>query len=257
MSKKRKTGTREWADSNYNIGTGCAHDCLYCYAKTNAVKFGEIGSDKDWTTETVKEKLPVISKKNGWTMFPTTHDITPFYLPSALKALEELLKKGNNVLIVSKPHLECIKTICEAMKNYKDKILFRFTIGTTDDEKLTLWEPYAPHFDERFLSLIHAHTNGFSTSVSMEPMLDTIYNTLYTYKKLAPFVTDKIWIGKMNKIESRVEVSSKEIWLACKKIEREQNDESIMWLVDVLEDDPKIAWKDSIKEVIERNENKI
>ena len=254
MSKKRKTGTREWAESNYNIGTGCAHDCLYCYARSNAVRFKEIGSDSEWTTEKIKDKLSPITKKNGWIMFPTTHDITPFYLPASLKALEELLKKGNNVLIVSKPHLECITAICDAMKDYKNNILFRFTIGTTNDSKLAFWEPNAPFFDERYLSLVKAFSNGFATSVSMEPMLDSVYNTLFTFNRLSSFVTDKIWIGKMNKIDSRVRKSSKEIEAACEEIEKNQTDDDIMWLVGVLKDHPKIAWKDSIKEIIERNE---
>ena len=65
MSTKRKTGTREWAESNYNIGIGCSHDCRYCYARTNAVRYKLVESSDVWTTEKVKDKMPPVSKKNG------------------------------------------------------------------------------------------------------------------------------------------------------------------------------------------------
>src|SRR5512137_940578 len=115
---KRKTGTREWAETSYNIGTGCSHDCRYCYARSMSKRAGTIKSDSEWTTEKVKGKIPATTKKKGTVMFPTTHDITPFYLPTAIKALKELLAAGNNVLIVSKPHLECVVEMCEELKEW-------------------------------------------------------------------------------------------------------------------------------------------
>lgn len=251
MAEKRKTGTREWADSNYNIGIGCSHDCLYCYARTNALRYKYV-AEGDWTTERVKGKLPAVSKKNGVIMFPTTHDISPFYLPVALDSLKKLLAAGNKVLIVSKPHFACVEAMCKELEPWKDNVLFRFTIGTNDEARAKFWEPGAPTIAERLLCLKYACSRGYATSVSMEPMLGTAEETLAMFETMYPFVSDKIWIGKMNKINARVKKSSPEIAKECDEVAEYQSDDNILWLVGVLKDNPKVEWKDSIKEVIER-----
>ena len=251
---KRKTGTREWADSNYNIGIGCSHNCLYCYARTNALKFKLVDTAESWIIEKLKDKMPPTSKRKGIVMFPTIHDITPFYLPAALNALKSLLSNGNKVLIVTKPHIVCVETMCNELEKWKANILFRFTIGTNDETRAKFWEPGAPPIIERLKCLKYAFDKGFATSVSMEPMLGTVEETLTAFKTMAPFVTDTIWIGKMNRIDTRVKKSSVMIDTACKDIEVYQRDENIMWLVNKLKGNPKVSWKDSIKEVIEKNE---
>ena len=68
-------------------------------------------------------------KRKGRIMFPTTHDITPETLEECVTFIHKLLAPGNKILIVSKPHLECIKRICNEFSQYKEDILFRFTIG--------------------------------------------------------------------------------------------------------------------------------
>lgn len=250
MMAKRKTGTREWAESNYNIGVGCAHDCRYCYARASAVRFKQIPSNEAWTQERLKDKMPAVTKKQGWIMFPTTHDITPFYLPAAVDALKKLLVKGNNVLIVSKPHLVCIAELCEQLEQWRSQILFRFTIGAYTEEDAAFWEPGAPIIGERVKCLMYAHEHGFSTSVSMEPMLSPVDQIYYSFVFLAPYVTDKIWIGKMNKIDGRVAKVSPEVVAKCDAVRANQTDEKILWLYEQLKDHPKVAWKDSIQEVL-------
>ncbi len=254
MSQKKKTGTREWAESSYNIGVGCAHDCRYCYARSMSKRAGTIKSDAEWTSEKLKTKMPSTSKKKGWVMFPTTHDITPFYLTPAIETLTKLLANGNNVLIVSKPHLECIKALCEALALWRGQILFRFTIGTSDEDTAKFWEPGAPSINERLACLFWAYKEGFATSVSMEPMLSTVEETLELFKRMSSCVTDKIWIGKMNKIDARVAKVDDAVVARCQDVMEFQTDDKIMWLVDQLRDNPVVAWKDSIKEVIEKYE---
>lgn len=54
MSKttsKLTSGTKEWADTNVNIYSGCKHDCKYCYSKRMAIRFGRKTSDNNgWKT---------------------------------------------------------------------------------------------------------------------------------------------------------------------------------------------------------------
>ena len=250
VSQRLKRGAGEWAPATYNIGSGCSHDCRYCYAREIADRFHRIASPEAWKCEQLKDPLPRIPKSDGMVMFPSTHDITPFYLPTAIATLKALLEKGNEVLIVTKPHLECIVRLCGELATHKENILFRFTIGTLDHQLAAFWEPGAPTPTERASCLQYAFNEGFQTSVSMEPMLAGTEDAIATFHTLAPWVTDKIWLGKMNKVNRRVTRTTREIAQACQRIRELQSDQAILDLVHRLGDHAQVAWKDSIQDVI-------
>ncbi len=152
---KRPFGTTEWAKYNENIIQGCAHDCSYCYAKAMAIRFKRSSTEK-WSREFIRDERyleKAFPKRHGRIMFPTTHDITPEHVDQCLRFLKNVLTAGNEVLIVTKPHPECIVVLCRELHPYKDQILFRFTIGSVDSDTLKSWEPNAPSFDERLASL--------------------------------------------------------------------------------------------------------
>jgi len=251
MKNKPVSGTKEWASHSVNISTGCKNDCKYCYAKSNAIRFGK-ATPASWSYPVVNQKSvnQKRSKLNGTVMFPTAHDISPDNIADCVIVLTKLLEAGNKVLIVSKPHLECIKSLCEALIQYKDQILFRFTIGSYNDDILKFWEPNAPRFSERLTSLAYAHGAGFQTSVSCEPMLDAHVEDVI--EVVRSFVTDAIWIGKPNKLMLRAQMNgadkatldAAEKWLAI------YTDEFIWSLYHKYEDDPMIKWKDSIKQIV-------
>lgn len=113
-----------------------------------------------------------IRNREGYIMFPSTHDITPEHLDLAIDYLKRLLGAGNKVLIVSKPSFTCIKKICDTFTEYKEQILFRFTIGSKNSNTLNFWEPNAPDYNERKKALVYAFEVGYQTSISCEPMLD-------------------------------------------------------------------------------------
>jgi len=247
---RRKTGTREWAEHSVNIARGCQHRCAYCFARAMATRFGRAVDEEDWANikvdrSKVEKRYP---KKAGRIMFPTTHDIVPEIFGECVIVLKKMLNAGNQVLIVSKPHFECILGLLAILSSWKDQVTFRFTIGADDDAILGLWEPGAPPFDERMASLVVAFENGWRTSVSIEPMLDAP-NIERLVEKTDPYVNGEIWIGKMNKIACRV-VSMEKVEIA--RIEANQTDDKILKIVEALKGNPKIQWKDSIKEVIKR-----
>ena len=253
MSKnKRISGTLEWAKFNANCIKGCKNSCLYCYARYSAIyRFKSVKTEKEWENEIVdtKKLSQKWTKKDGTIMFPSCHDISPENIDTCISFLKNILKPGNDVLIVSKPHLECVKKMCEALKEYKEHILFRFTIGAYDNKILRFWEPNAPTFGERYDSLQYAFGQGFSTSISVEPMLDAD-NVGFLFDTLSPYVSDSIWIGKMNKTAQRVKTFTMEEKNALKRIEISQTDEKIWKIYEMLKDEPKIKWKESIKEVV-------
>jgi len=169
------SGTREWSVKDFNCCTGCSHNCRYCYARGIALHYNQIKKD-EWPVERIRAKDVSIrhrKKYDGQIMFPSSHDITPNNLDACITKLRNLLIPGNHVLVVSKPHLECIEKICDSLRNFISQILFRFTIGACDDRILSFWEPNAPRYAERKQCLIYAHQVGFKTSVSVEPMLDS------------------------------------------------------------------------------------
>lgn len=249
------TGIREWAEISFNIQRGCSNGCLYCYAKDKAIRYRTIFKHTDWASETIMQSA--VNRKwfrnKGVIMFPTAHDITLDNIHICKNALINVLSEDNCVLIVSKPRLECIQLLCKDLEQYKEQILFRFTIGSISEEVCHFWEPGAPSPKERIESLIYAYNNGYNTSVSIEPMLEGRDMAVETFNRVKHYVTDTVWIGKMRKIRLRVDISNKNNLAAVENIEALQRDGEVMRLVQELKDEDKVRWKDSIREVIKRH----
>jgi DNA repair photolyase len=163
--------------------------------------------------------------------------------------MKNLLVAGNRVLVVSKPHFECIKTICKMFEQFKDQILFRFSIGACDNRILSYWEPNAPSYNERKQCLIYAHQAGFQTSVSVEPMLDSS-NIDALIGELLPYVTHSIWIGKMNHLGRFGKGSDMVLRQAIDDIKRGQTDRVIKSIYRRYGNNPLIRWKKEIKKVV-------
>ena len=244
---KPATGTREWSDVSVNIQRGCRNGCRYCYARCRPFK-PPIPYD-EWIKPVRYPK--VIAK--GWRkrtgkvfMFPSCHDIRLENLDDCLMVLEKLLKVGNKVLIVSKPHLKCVRAMCHWLKRYRKQVMFRFTIGGRYAAELEYWEPGAPSFISRVVSLEWAYQRGWATSVSCEPLLYAA-DAEVLFHCLTPYVTDTIWFGKMNHIRQRcVGVCEEEI----ARIEAGQTDEAVQRVYEALKDEPKVRWKDSYRKVL-------
>lgn len=243
-------GTREWSTHSVNCCTGCSHDCRYCYARAMAVRSNRVRPE-EWKNERVRpwavnKRYP---KMDGTVMFPSAHDITPGNFAACLTVLRKLLQAGNRVLVVSKPHYDCIVKLCAGIQDHRDRILFRFTIGACDDEILSFWERNAPSFEERKRALAFASRSGFGTSVSAEPLLDSD-NVDRLIEELSPFITDSLWIGKMNDIRGRVEIQDERTREQVRRIESGQTDHKIREIYHRYQGNPLIKWKGSIKRVV-------
>lgn len=251
-SGKPVSGTKEWTGINENCLIGCSNGCKYCYALENSARFKrKMPIDRMKETLRPRALTRKFKKQNRSIMFPTTHDISPIYLKECMDFLEHMLIPGNKVLVVSKPRLDCIKAICERFTPFKDQILFRFTIGSTDSGTLKFWEPNAPDFQERLESLQYAFQQGYKTSVSCESMLDSNMDDLIS--QTTPFITDAIWLGKMNRLLYRLELNGEDdpITIAkAQELNQMQSDEFIWDLYLRYKDNPKVKWKESIKKVV-------
>jgi DNA repair photolyase len=255
--KQHEWGTHEWSPHTLNCITGCGNNCLYCYSKEMSIRYNRSTPDT-WKDEAVRphDLRKSIKRYDARVMYPSSHDIRPEHLQENLVFLGHILDAGNEVLIVSKPHLVCTKAICKTFAAYKDKIIFRFSIGSADDAVLKFWEPNAPGFKERLACLRWAHKNGFGTSVSCEPMLDNNINKVI--KKVLPYVTETIWIGKINHLigvtgRGRLDFNGHNDPATLTKAHELiawQSDANIMKLYKRHKDNPQIMWKESIKKVI-------
>ena len=250
-TEKKVFGTLEWATGNANFISGCIHDCKYCYSKEMAIRFKR-KTPENWVNEEInyKQFSKKFKKIDGYIMFPSSHDISPENLDLSLQFLDKLLKSDNNVLIVTKPHFIVIEEICKKFSKFKENILFRFTIGSSNTETLKFWEPNAPSFEERFQSLKYAYKYGFKTSVSCEPILDS--NTQKLVDEIIPFVTDAIWIGKPNFLLRRIKMNGINDFDTIRRAEElnaSQSDKWILELFDIYKQNSKVKWKESIKKI--------
>ena len=259
LADKAVFGTEEWADHNINCCLGCSNNCKYCFARWNELcgprlpRLNRI-PDKDWENMRVRPKPTSLKDKKAREakvlMFPTQHDITPEFLDHCIAYMEEAFKTLTaRMLIVSKPRAECIQAICERFPQYKERILFRFTIGAYDDRILSAWEPNAPCFAERLWCLKMARDYGYQTSVSAEPLLDAV-NVEGLYHLVLPHITDALWIGKLNYIKSRVQIREEGDLHLVEQIKAGQTDEMVKAIYEALKDRPQIKWKESYKKVV-------
>jgi DNA repair photolyase len=215
-----------------------------------AIRFKQVTATQ-WPHERIRPKdvAKIHQKYDGQVMFPSSHDITPNNLKACLTVMKNLLFAGNRVLVVSKPHLDCIKAICQMFGSFKEQILFRFSIGACNDQILSFWEPNAPGYDERKQCLIFANKAHFRTSISVEPMLDSA-NIDALIGELLPYVTHSIWIGKMNHLGRFGKESDMVLQQEIDKIKRGQTDNIIKSIYQRHKDSPMIKWKKEIKKMV-------
>jgi len=178
-------------------------------------------------------------------MFPSSHDIVdvPKIKEACYTVIEKLLLAGNEVLITIKPSLSVTKEIIEQFIKYEPQIQFRFTITSNNNELLSFWEPNAPPYEERLESLILAYNEGYKTSVSIEPFLDSEPQILV--KEIAPYITESIWIGPMNYI-SRNNIPA-DVQPMYEKMRENVEVRHLKEIYEELKDFPKIQFKDSMK----------
>jgi DNA repair photolyase len=260
-NQKLKSGVWEWADAKANCQVGCVNNCKYCYAKSMAVQYKRCNPE-EWTLErftpqaydTIKEAR----RKNMIMMFPTAHDLSVVNLMKHKDMIAYILRRNWNLLLVTKARLEVIQNISRNFAEHRDRIMFRITIGSANDNVLKFWEPGAPCFTERLRCLEYLKNSFFKTSLSIEPMLDN--NPYRVIELCSSYVTENIWLGLPRKLKQRIALNDEnniQTSEAAGCLLAMQPDYWVIELYHKLKDNPKIRFKDSIIEVLKRNEIEI
>lgn len=252
LMNKRPTGTKEWAEKNINLFKGrCPNKCIYCYAGANITRYKQ---GTEWKMNMLVYNASYNRLRPYTTMYPSAHDIRPENISDHVMFLLKFLKPGNKVLIVTKPWIKCIEVLTFALKKYKHQIVFRFTVGSTDEEILKFYEPNAPTYRERKQAIISAYLAGYMTTLSIEPMLD--HNPERIIEDLHKYITGDIWIGKMRHAMQRCKMNGCDavtLEQVRHLVEWQENDGNILSIVNELKDVHSVKWKDSIIEVLDRS----
>lgn len=249
---KKATGVAEWANKSLNIQKGCEHNCIYCYAKGQLVRVNHVQRG-DWEKpiilkDKIKENYRLYEEN---VMFPTSHDITPGNIDAVMDMLHRYLKPGNKMLIVTKPHIDCMERMTNELSNFKDQIEFRTTISSTDNRILKFWEPGAPLIEERLESLKLAFNCGYKTSISSEPMLDGDPYSIYNMSE--KFRTGDHWFGLLNNrtkgiISINTGDTNTKYHSALEELRSIQDDDFIINLYNHFKNNPEVRWKDEVSE---------
>jgi adenosyl cobinamide kinase/adenosyl cobinamide phosphate guanylyltransferase len=202
-----KTGTAEWAEQTINVAKGCRHGCLYCYARAEKLRFGQIQSGAEWMTESVYQDRvdKGYRKRPGRIMLPSAHDITPATCEAVATVASKLLEAGNELVIVTKgdgPSLQAVADKLHLCTGARERVLWRVTIGCLEDRCRQFWEPHAPTIDMRLEVLRWLRKEGWQTSVSCEPLLEP-RRAVALVTTVAPFVSETIWIGTCRELRAR------------------------------------------------------
>jgi hypothetical protein len=70
---------------------------------------------------------------------------------------------------------------------------------------------------------------------------------------VSPYVTDSIWLGKMNHLKTRLSlngIKDQETMIRAEELMETQSDDRIWGIYDRYKDNPQIKWKESIKMVV-------
>lgn len=247
-------GFNEFSQYRISLTSGCPNDCKYCYAKRDAIVRSKTRTVDTWKDVTCRVNIlkKNFGKMHGLIGYQSTSDITPEFLNEHIQVIRKLLLDDNQILIVTKPRLECIKRICDEFQSYKDNLAFRFSIGSTDSDILHFWETNASTFEERLECLKYAFAQGFKTSISAEPLLDQDVDKLIT--ELQPYVTDTIWLGRMNSAIYRIKTNGhgdEETIAAAERLIKWQSNKSF-W-IDVYrkyKDNKQVVYKKSVRKIL-------
>lgn len=197
--KKKVFGTKEFAPKSFNIQIGCERGCKYCWAASNSIKRKQSKDFREWLKPRIRGKKVTKGyrlRKDRY-MFPSTHDITSKNVHEYLTVLKKLMAAGNDIIVVTKPELHIVKQLVEELQPWKvEKLVLRFTITSSSDKTIRLWEPNTPLYKERLESLKYAFKHGFKTSVLIEPLLDN--SPMKILKDVYRYVPDGIIFGEMN-----------------------------------------------------------
>ncbi|HUT23569.1 MAG TPA: radical SAM protein [Sumerlaeia bacterium] len=192
-------------DYSLNCYTGCAHGCVYCYARymqrfhPHPEPWGEFVDVKVNAVETLERQLRrarpgsvfVSSACDGWQLIEAERRLTR-------RCCELLLDYGFQVDVLTKS-----AGVLRDLDVFRDRTArIGVTVTTLDERLRELWEPRASSIEERFLVLREARRAGLRTAIMFGPLLPFLSDGQASieamFQRAADLGVDVIWVDALN-----------------------------------------------------------
>lgn len=162
-----------------NLTSGCAHGCLYCYARGYSTHPGEdriviYGN----TLEKLKDELARKRTKPQAVYFSPSSDLfqpVPEVLALGYRILEFLFSKGIGVAFLTKGHIPD-KTMSLLLK-HADNVRAQIGIITLDEDVQRVFEPNAASPSLRLEQIATLVAGGIATEARLDPILPGLTDT--------------------------------------------------------------------------------
>ncbi len=192
-------------DYSFNCYTGCAHGCVYCYARymqrfhPHEEPWGRFVDVKvnapDVLVKQLRKTPPgsvfTCSACDGWQAVEKEYKLTR-------RCCELLLGAGFHLDVLTKSEL-----VLRDLDVFKGRdVRLGVTITTPDEREAKLWEPRASSVAGRVRVLREAKSAGLDTTVMFGPLLPGISDTPEALEKLftlaAETGVDRVWTDILN-----------------------------------------------------------
>ncbi len=193
------------SDYTLNCYTGCAHGCIYCYARfmqrfhPHPEPWGEFVDVKVNAVEALKRQLRrarpgdvfVSSACDGWQPIEAERKLTR-------RCCELLLEHGFQVNVLTKGAL--VLRDLDVFSGRSARI--GVTVTTLDERLGTLWEPRSSSVEERFRVVEQARDAGLKTAMMFGPLLPFLSDSQESidsmFQRAADLAIDVIWVDALN-----------------------------------------------------------
>lgn len=193
------------SDYSLNCYTGCAHGCVYCYARfmqrfhPHIEPWGKFVDVKVNAVEVLAKQLRraepgevfVSSACDGWQPIESEWKLTR-------QCCDLLLEYGFQVNVLTKSTLVLRDLDVLAGRNARVGV----TVTTLDDDLKMLWELNSSGVQERFHVLEEARRVGLKTAIMFGPLLpflsDTQASISSMFQRAADLRIDVIWVDALN-----------------------------------------------------------
>jgi DNA repair photolyase len=241
-----------------SIQRGCENDCIYCFARHATTRFASsfINKEQPWTEPVKIESLKKARAGQTTILFPFTHDITEINVNDCIDFVKMQIASETNVIIVTKARRSVTTKMCEALKEHRDQVMFRFTIGSMSNDTLIFWEPGAPSFEERIESIEIASEMGFDVSAGLTPYLDINEDDtvrLIEYLNGMDEINRHVWISKMNNPMPALSCAGRideTTMSTARELAASQTREHILSLHDRVKHLPKVRYISNVSSII-------
>ena len=193
------------SDYSLNCYTGCAHGCVYCYARfmqrfhPHPEPWGAFVDVKVNAAETLRQQVRrakpgdvfMSSACDGWQPIEAERRLTR-------RCCELLLERGFQVNILTKSDL--VRRDFDVFAGRSVRV--GVTVTTLDERLRRLWEPGASSVAARFRVLEEARSAGLRTGVMFAPLLPFLSDTRGSleamFERAADLAIDDIWVDALN-----------------------------------------------------------